>query len=225
MGIGVYPGLRTLEEVRAAVSDGERGGGAMMIENHVPGDDHRILVVGGEVQWVYRRRPAYVVGDGKASIAELVERENLRRRSAEPAARAFLHDIALDAPAPALSGRTTRHGRALGPRRRLARRPDRAGQHRAGRHAQGRDRAHASGGELAIRVARLFRSDALGIDYVSPDIAAPWHDGGGAIIEVNCTPGIGALRDGCLAMRTKFPAPPLRPGAELRGDRQQTPSH
>jgi len=206
MGIGVYPGLRTIEAVRAALSDGERGGGAMMLENHVPGDDHRILVVGGEVQWVYRRRSAYVVGDGKASIADLVERENLRRRSAEPAARAFLHDITLDAPR--LRFLAERHGMDARSVPAAGMRVDLTGPANIALGGTLKDvtaRMHPAVRDLAIRVARLFRADALGIDYITPDIAAPWQDVGGAIIEVNCTPGIGALRDGCLAMRTKFP--------------------
>jgi len=206
MGLGVYPGLRTLEEVRAAVAEGERGGGAMILENHLPGDDHRILVVGGEVQWVYRRRPAYVVGDGKASVAELVEAENLRRRSAEPAARAFLHDIALDAGR--LRFLAERHGMDARSVPAAGARIDLTGPANIALGGTLKDvtpRMHPEVRDLAIRVARLMRADALGIDYISPDIAQPWRGGGGAIIEVNCTPGIGSLRDGCLAIRTKFP--------------------
>ena len=44
-----------------------------MVETHLAGDDHRLLVVNGELVAATRRTPGHVVGDGKRTVAELVE--------------------------------------------------------------------------------------------------------------------------------------------------------
>lgn len=50
-----------------------------IIEEHIPGNDHRILVIGGQVAAVQIRHPAFVIGDGISTINELVEHKNKNR--------------------------------------------------------------------------------------------------------------------------------------------------
>ena len=45
----------------------------MLAESFVTGYDHRMLVVNGELVAVAKRVPGHVVGDGKLSIAELID--------------------------------------------------------------------------------------------------------------------------------------------------------
>jgi cyanophycin synthetase len=47
-----------------------------IVERYLPGADYRLLVVGNRLSAAARREPAQVVGDGKHSVAELVELEN-----------------------------------------------------------------------------------------------------------------------------------------------------
>jgi len=46
--------------------------GAVLIEKAVPGDDHRVLVIDCKKVYVIKRIPAYVIGDGKHSIKQLI---------------------------------------------------------------------------------------------------------------------------------------------------------
>lgn len=83
-GIGVIAGIETaaqLEDAFALMSDSKFGGQDFIVEKHINGRDHRILVVGGEVVAAIQRKPASVVGDGTSTIAELLIHRNVARRS------------------------------------------------------------------------------------------------------------------------------------------------
>ena len=45
----------------------------MIVESFLEGDDHRLLVVNGELVAATRRTPGHVVGDGLHTVAELIE--------------------------------------------------------------------------------------------------------------------------------------------------------
>src|SRR5207342_1918 len=49
---------------------------SVIVETFVTGDDHRLLVVNGELVAATRRTPGHVVGDGVLTVAQLVERVN-----------------------------------------------------------------------------------------------------------------------------------------------------
>ncbi len=50
----------------------------MIVETFMEGDDHRLLVVNGELVAATKRTPGQVIGDGKSTIAELVDIVNSR---------------------------------------------------------------------------------------------------------------------------------------------------
>src|SRR5690606_26055153 len=49
---------------------------SIIVETYLEGDDHRLLVVNGELVAATRRTPGHVVGDGVHTVAQLVERVN-----------------------------------------------------------------------------------------------------------------------------------------------------
>src|SRR3546814_8580410 len=49
---------------------------SVIVETFQPGDDHRLLVINGELIAATKRTPGHVVGDGTHTIAELVEAVN-----------------------------------------------------------------------------------------------------------------------------------------------------
>ena len=44
----------------------------MIVERYIPGNEHRVLVVGGKVVAAARGEPAWVTGDGSSSLRQLV---------------------------------------------------------------------------------------------------------------------------------------------------------
>jgi len=84
-GKGVVVGIETLEEAKKAFefasSASERHVGKewqrkVMIQEQVPGDDYRLLVVDGKLEIATKRIPAFIVGDGQSTIHELIEETN-----------------------------------------------------------------------------------------------------------------------------------------------------
>jgi glutamate--cysteine ligase len=77
-GVGVAilgPGRARADE-EAAVDAAFAHDSALIIEENVPGEEYRFLVIGGAVRAVLNRVPANVVGDGASSVHELVEAKN-----------------------------------------------------------------------------------------------------------------------------------------------------
>lgn len=52
----------------------------IVLEEHVAGDDFRVLVVGGQVAGACQRVPANIVGDGRRSVDELISTKNTARQ-------------------------------------------------------------------------------------------------------------------------------------------------
>jgi cyanophycin synthetase len=189
-GRGVCLDLQSDEEVRAgfetARSESRRG--YVIVESFVTGRDYRCLIVGGKMQAIAERVPAHVVGDGRHTVAELVELTNadprrgvghekvLTRIKVDDAAVALVKDqgYGMDEVPPegqmvklALTGNMSTGGISV----------DRTFE------------AHPDNIEIAEEAARMIGLDVAGIDFICPDIASPVRETGGAICEVNAAPG------------------------------------
>jgi len=81
---GVSMGVRTANELHAAVRFARRYEPDVILEETVPGSDLRVILVGGEWAAAICRRPASVIGDGKHTLAQLIRRHNAQRRLADP---------------------------------------------------------------------------------------------------------------------------------------------
>ncbi len=81
-GHGVAVDLSTLDAVEAAVERARETCGQVVLEEYVAGEDLRIIVIDGEAVAAAVRRPASVVGDGRHTIAELIETQSRRRAAA-----------------------------------------------------------------------------------------------------------------------------------------------
>ncbi len=191
-GRGVFTGLQTPAAVQKAYAKASTLGKRILVEQHVEGNDYRLQVCKGEVLWIMHRRPAYVVGDGEATVEALIDQTNRRRAipTADPMAEQGRNPIVIDDEV-----RDWLANQGL----RLASVPA------AGRHVRLRGAANISSGgtreaalhqahpdnlALASLAARLMRLDLAGIDLLIPDISRSWIEGGAAICEVNAQPQI-----------------------------------
>lgn len=210
-GEGVAAHVLDVDELRpafeAARAAAERG---VLVERHLPGEDHRIAVFGGRVQWVVRRSPPTVHGDGRRTVAELIEAENANRTDADVAA-GFVARIEVDDD---LQRVLAKQGLTLdacpedGRRVRLRAIANTA---TGGTITDCTDRLHPDVRDLAETVARNFGLDALGLDFMTTDIAQSWRDVPGAVIEVNSTPGFSSDGRAEIILGEKIP-----PGSEGR---------
>ncbi len=206
-GRGVTVDVGTEEELAAAFALA-RGitQGDVLVERQVAGDDHRLAVFGGKLAWAVRRSPPRLVADGAHTVTELVAMEN-GRRTAAPAADITAAPIALDDTALALLAK-----QGLKPDDRPA-----AGTSillgRVANIARGATVSdctavvHPDNRELAETIARCFRLDAAGIDFMTPDIATSWRDVACAVLEVNSPTGFSIEARADVILEAKFPSP------------------
>jgi cyanophycin synthetase len=162
----------------------------VIVERHIVGNDHRLAVFGGKLTWVAARFPGSVVGDGISSIGALIELENHRRQKNASAAGDGLSQIVPDddmrlhllkqgyTPASVLPKGATAFLRSV------------ANLSKGGSIEDVSEHIHPDNIEMAEAIARGFRMDTLGIDFMTPDIKRSWREVPCGVIEVNGTPGI-----------------------------------
>jgi len=185
-GRGVSPGITGPSEVHPAYTRA-REFGTVLVEEHIEGDQHRLLVMGGRCAMVTRLRPARVVGDGVSSVATLVEVAN--RSRTDQVSDAF-KKIELDEVAHVQLRRQSLSVSLVPARGRVVMLRINANLSTGGTREVVTEIAHPEVLRLAERADGLFGLDLAGIDYLSTDITRSPCETRGAICEVNVTPGV-----------------------------------
>jgi cyanophycin synthetase len=188
-GCGVSLNLTQREEIETAFQlawDASRSGN-VLIEQFIPGVEHRLLVVGGKLIAAARGEEAWVTGDGAATVRELIATQidsDPRRGAGED----FPLSRILDENEPTVDLELARQGLSLDAvaeagRRVLVRRNGNVA-------ADCTDEVHPQTAAFATLAARIVGLDIAGIDLVAGDISRPLAAQGGALIEVNAGPGL-----------------------------------
>ena len=190
-GIAVSTGLRSAAEVEWAFARATQRHPLALIERHVAGFDHRLLVIDGRFVAAARRSAPHVTGDGRSCVRELIEALNLARRSGE------CDDLPAEGIEVEIDDEVVRMVARAGLR--LDDVPS-AGQtltlrgnsnvSTGGNSVDITAQVHADNRVLAERAARLLALRVAGIDYQTTDIGRSWRELPGAILEVNSGPGL-----------------------------------
>jgi cyanophycin synthetase len=159
-----------------------------IVQRHIAGRDHRLLVIGGRLVACAERVPAGVVGDGRSTVAALVERENADPRRGDGHGM-DLTKIRIDAAARALLGAQGFTADDVPPAGRRVQLAAGANLSTGGTSIDRTDEVHPSVAAMAELAARVVGLDVAGIDLVTTDIGQPLADTGGGIIEINAGPG------------------------------------
>jgi cyanophycin synthetase len=188
-GKGVMVNLRSEAEVRAAYEVASQYRGDVLVEKHIEGDDYRLLVVNGKLVAAARRDPAQVVGDGKHTVAELVEKANQdpRRR---PGHSSSLTRIRLDDAAQVVLSQQGLTLGAIPAQGQVVKLRQNCNLSTGGTATDVTNLVHPSNARLAELAAQVLNLDVAGIDLLCKDIRRPVSEQGGAIVEVNAAPGL-----------------------------------
>ena len=184
-GRGVTTGVPDAEQVRDAfVRAAEYG--EVLVEEQIAGDHYRLLVMHGRCVAVSRRLPAHVVGDGVSTISELVEAINLSRteRLSSAGVKIKLDEVGLE-----FLRRETFTPSSVPAAGKVVVLRGNANQSAGGTVEMMTEVTHSEVLRLAVQAAGLFGIDVAGIDYLTSDITRSPAETGGAICEVNVTPG------------------------------------
>ncbi|MBL8905189.1 MAG: acetate--CoA ligase family protein [Rhizobiales bacterium] len=204
-GRGVSIGLKDDAAVTAAFAKarGDNSSEPVLVERLVEGDDLRLSVFGGHLLRASRLVPPHVIGDGIATVSQLIEAEN-RSRSDADVASGLLVRLTLDSEMVALI-RDQGFGLSDVPpagRRVLLRRNSNLAT--GGKLEDVTEELHPDNRIMAETIARVLHLDAVGIDFMTTDPALSWRESKAAVIEVNATPGIGdVLAERIIAQKFK----------------------
>lgn len=162
----------------------------IMIQQQVEGEDYRLLVVGGKLEVATKRIPAYVTGDGKSNIKELIEQTNKdpRRNMDNPAhtLKPIKFDQMLDE---YLSEQGLDLEHVPGAKERVYVRKV-ASMSQGGMTKDYTDQVHPQIRVVAESMAASIHSHVVGFDVMCKDISKPLTAENGSIIEMNTMPEI-----------------------------------
>jgi len=187
-GRGVSINLKTDEEVELGFQKAAEHGRTIIVESYIEGFDHRLLVVNGELVAAAKREPGHVVGDGKHSIAELVDivNEDPRRGVGH---EKVLTRLEFDHQAERLLMKSGYDKDTVLKMGEVVYLRSTANLSTGGTAQDVTDIIHPDNREMAIRAIRAIGLDIGGVDFLTNDISLSYREAGGAICEVNAGPG------------------------------------
>jgi cyanophycin synthetase len=160
----------------------------VIVEKYITGYDHRILVINYKFVAAAKRTPASVVGDGKSTIRELIDKVNSDPR------RGYGHEKVLtaikvdDFTMNILTEKGWTLDYVLPAGEELLLKPT-ANISTGGTATDITDLVHPDNVFMCERIAHIIGLDICGIDIMTPDLSQPIGEVGGAILEVNAAPG------------------------------------
>jgi cyanophycin synthetase len=187
-GRGVSINLRTPEQVRTAFVQACRHSSTVIVETFQEGHDHRILVVDGKLIAVAQRVPGHVVGDGRHTIAELIEIVNRDPRRGVGHEK-VLTRLEIDHQAEHLLEQAGLTRDSVLPEGQVFYLRSTGNLSTGGTAIDKTDVIHYDNRVLAERAVRAVGLDVGGVDFISPDVAHSHREVGGAIVEINAAPG------------------------------------
>jgi cyanophycin synthetase len=187
-GRGISIHLMTDEEVIAGFNEAREISRSVIVENFLSGDDHRLLVVNGELVAATRRTPGHVIGDGTQTIAQLVDAVNADPRRGVGHEK-VLTRIVLDAQADMMMERVGYTADSVPKAGETVFLRSTANLSTGGTATDVTDVIHPDNRDMAVRAIRAIGLDVGGVDFLSTDITESYKTIGGGICEVNAAPG------------------------------------
>lgn len=184
---GMLADLSSEQAVRSAFAQAAAENGKAIVEQAVPGLEHRLLVVGGRMVAAAQGDESWVTGDGRSTVQELVDVQINQGAASLSEAESTPPRIRCEADRAILmalrrQGLTPASVPAPGTRVIVQ---------RIGRNAVDcTDRVHPEVARLAELAVLLVGLDIAGVDVVARDIGRPLADQGGAVVQVHAGPDL-----------------------------------
>ncbi|HKV13173.1 MAG TPA: cyanophycin synthetase [Thermoanaerobaculia bacterium] len=187
-GTAVAIDLKTPEQVQKAFGKAHERSSRVIVEACQAGHDYRILVVDGRVVAAARRVPGHVVGDGRHTIAELIEIVNRDPRRGVGHEK-VLTRLVVDDQAHRLLERAGLTLESVPEEGRMVYLRSTGNLSTGGTSIDVTDVIHYDNRSMAERAVKAIGLDVGGVDFVCPDITRSYKEVGGAIVEINAAPG------------------------------------
>lgn len=187
-GRGITINISSDDEIREGFAAAREHSRSVIVETYIAGDDHRLLVVNGELIAATRRTPGHVVGDGVHDIVDLVDSVNADPRRGVGHEK-VLTRLELDAQADLMLERVGYNHFSVPKAGEVVYLRSTANLSTGGTATDVTDIIHPDNRDMAVRAVRAIGLDVGGVDFISPNIAESYKLVGGAICEINAAPG------------------------------------
>jgi len=183
-GRGVSIHLDEEAAIRTAYELAAREGSGVLVERFIPGTQHRVLVVGEQAVACASGEADELLGDCQSTIRQLIDQVNSDPRRGEGSAQ-LLTPLELSAITLELLRRQNLTPEAV----------PKAGervliQHHGDLTVDVTERLHPDVAAMCVLAAQAVGLDIAGLDVMAADIGVPLELQGGAVIEVNASPGL-----------------------------------
>ncbi len=187
-GRGITINISEDDDIRAAFDAAREHSRSVIVETYLAGDDHRLLVVNGELIAATRRTPGHVVGDGKMTVTELVDVVNSDPRRGVGHEK-VLTKLKLDREAELMLERMGYTAESVPAKGEVVPLRSTANLSTGGTANDVTDIIHPDNRAMAERAVRAIGLDVGGVDFLTTNIAESYKSIGGGICEVNAAPG------------------------------------
>ena len=188
-GRGITINISGDDEIREGFAAAREHSRSVIVETYIGGDDHRLLVINGELIAATRRTPGHVVGDGKSDIIELVEQVNSDPRRGVGHEK-VLTQLELDAQADLMLERVGYNHFSVPKQGEVVYLRSTANLSTGGTATDVTDDVHPEVAARAVAAAQMVGLHICGVDMVAETVLRPLEEQGGGFVEVNAAPGL-----------------------------------
>ena len=187
-GRGITTNIHGYEDLKKSFKNAKKFSRDVLLEKFLEGSDYRILVIDGKFAAAALREPAYVVGNGKDTIRDLIDEINKDPK------RGFGHEknltkIDVDYMTKRLLSMNDLSLNSVLPEGFKVFIKSTANLSAGGTAVDVTDDVHPLVRSMAERISRIIGLNVIGIDIIAPTLSEPLRKGCGGIIEVNAAPG------------------------------------
>lgn len=187
-GKGASINVTNFEDAKAGLEFAQKYGRRVIVEKFITGFDFRVLVIDNKVVAAAQRVPAHVKGNGKNTIQELIDTENLDPR------RGYGHEnvlteITVDRDTTDLLAKMEYTLETVPQQDEIVYLKSTANLSTGGTSVDVTDMMHPENIFISERIARVIGLDVCGIDIMAENLTQPLKENGGVILEVNAAPG------------------------------------
>jgi cyanophycin synthetase len=187
-GKGASIGVKTMEEAVEAFAHAKKYSRKIIIEKFITGYDFRVLVINNRFIAAALREPAHVIGDGKSTIQQLIDKENLDPR------RGYGHEnvlteISVDRETLEQLAKKDYNLETVLKKDEHCYLKGTANLSTGGTSTDVTDIVHPHNIFICERISRVIGLDICGIDIMASNLSEPLEVTGGVVLEVNAAPG------------------------------------
>ena len=187
-GRGITTNINTIEDALIAFNAAKEVSRYVIVERYITGEDFRILVINNKMVAAAKRSPAHVIGDGKSTIQQLIDKVN------EDPRRGFGHEkvltkIEINNLTLEILKENNLTPDSVVEKGEYVKLKNTANLSTGGTAEDVTDLVHPSNVFMAERISKIINLDICGIDIMAHTLTEPISETGGAVLEVNAGPG------------------------------------